>query len=186
MTVSWELFLRAREHGRAYAFLATGQTGILLAGSGIAIDRVISDFVAGAMEKYTVAAARGHDLVLVEGQGSLVHPFYSGVTLGMIHGAQPDGMILCHVAGRTRVRHAEDHLIPSLGRLIHLYEDAAAWVRPATVIGLALATHHLDERAARRALNAARAETGLAVEDVIRYPTGELLAACESLRSPAP
>jgi uncharacterized NAD-dependent epimerase/dehydratase family protein len=146
------------------------------------VDRVISDFVAGASEQYTVEASKGQDLVLVEGQGSLLHPFYSAVTLGLLHGCQPDAMILCHVAGRAHLRHVDRLAIPPLERLIRIHEEAAGWVRPSRVIGVALATHMLDRDASKRALQQARDHCGLPVEDVIRFPTGELLEACEAFR----
>jgi len=182
MTAVWEIHARSRDRGLDYGLLPTGQTGILLHGGGIAIDRVVSDFVSGATERYVVEASEGRDLLLVEGQGSLVSPLYSAVTLGQIHGCQPDGMVLCHVSGRERVRHVDRLEIPSLARLVEIYEEAAGWVRPSRVIGVALATHQLEEAAARAALEAARAETGLPSEDPVRFPTGDLLEACEALR----
>jgi uncharacterized NAD-dependent epimerase/dehydratase family protein len=182
MTAMVELERQALERGRRYRFAATGQTGILLAGSGIAVDAVISDFVAGAAERLTVDAARDADLVLVEGQGSLIHPFFSGVTLGLLHGAQPDAMILCHVLGRGEIRYCAGYAIPSLSRLVEIYEEAAAWMRPCRVVGVALATHHVAAAEARDEIERAAAETGLPVEDPVRLPSGALLEACESLR----
>jgi uncharacterized NAD-dependent epimerase/dehydratase family protein len=183
MTVTWEIARQAEQRGLRYAFVATGQTGVLLNhGRGLAVDRVISDFVAGAMERIVVEAATGADAILVEGQGSLIHPFYSGVTLGLLHGSAPDALLLCHVAGRKAVRHAEHIAIPSLQRLRAIYEEAAGWIKPARVLGVSLATHQLDERGAREALRAAAAETGLPVEDTVRWPDGSLLDACERFR----
>jgi uncharacterized NAD-dependent epimerase/dehydratase family protein len=181
MTAAWEIVERAQARGRAYRFAATGQTGVLLSGRGMAIDRVIADFLAGAAERLVVEAAEGAELILLEGQGSLVHPFYSGVTLGLLHGGEPDAMILCHVAGRRRMRHCERIEVPPLPDLVRIYEETAGWIRPAPVIGVALATHPLDEEAAHAAIVAAREETGLPVEDPVRFPTGELFEACEKL-----
>jgi uncharacterized NAD-dependent epimerase/dehydratase family protein len=180
MTATWELHRQAVGRGLNYGLLATGQTGILLQGDGVPVDRVISDFVAGATEQYVVRAAEGRELLLVEGQGSLVHPYYSAVTLGLMHGCQPDAMVLCHVAGRAHLRHLPKRPVPSLNRAREIYEQAAHWVRPARVIGVALATHLLEQADAERAVAQARAETGLPVEDLIRDPTGELLQACRA------
>lgn len=181
MTAMLELQRQARAAGHRYGFAATGQTGVLF-GEGLAVDRVISDFVSGASERVTAAAAAGMDLVLVEGQGSLAHPFFSGVTLGLLHGCQPDGMILCHVVGRREIRHCPGLPVPSMERLIEMYEEAASWVEPSPVIGIALATFGLDEEEARAELARVAAATALPVEDPVRFPDGELLAACEALR----
>ncbi len=182
MTVAWLVAERAAEHGRAYHFVPTGQTGVLLTGRGLSIDRVVSDFLAGAAERLVVEDSDGADLILVEGQGSLAHPFYSGVTLGLLHGCEPDAMLLCHVAGRARMRHCDRLPMPTLSRVVSMYEEAASWTRPARVVGIALATHLLDEPAAREALRAAEEEAGLPVEDPVRFPTGILFDACEALR----
>ena len=105
MTVSLELDREARARGLASLFVPTGQTGIAIAGWGIAVDAVVSDFLAGAAEQLVVEGhERGGELLLVEGQGSLVHPAYSGVTLGLIHGSAPHAFVLCHLAGRPRSR----------------------------------------------------------------------------------
>lgn len=186
MTVLWQLRREAGARGLSYGVAATGQTGVLLEGRGMAMDRVISDFLAGAAERLTVEASRGRDLVLVEGQGSLLHPFFSGVTLGLLHGTQPDAMILCHTAGREEVRHCPGLKIPPLSRLVAIYEEAASWVRPCPVLGVALATHHLNDEQARAALDRARVDTGLPCEDTVRFPTGSLLEACEELRRRGP
>ena len=185
MTAAWEIVERAKTRGVEYRFVATGQTGVLLSGAGMAIDRVIADFLAGAAERLVTDAAAGADLILVEGQGSLVHPFYSGVTMGLMHGSEPDAMILCHVAGRTRVRHCERLEVPPLAELVQMYEETAKWIRASKVIGIALATHaREDEAEARAAIAAAAEETGLPVEDPVRFPTGVLFEACEELRAP--
>ena len=103
-TVAVELDLAARERGLASVFVPTGQTGIAIAGWGIAVDAVVADFLAGAAEQLVVeGAARGGELLFVEGQGSLVHPMYSGVTLGLVHGSAPHAFVLCHRAGSTEI-----------------------------------------------------------------------------------
>ena len=162
-------------------FVATGQTGILLSGAGIAVDAVVGDFIAGATERLVVDAAPGADVILVEGQGSLIHPGYSAVSLGLIHGACPAAMILCHQASRTMV--GEYHgssawlPIPPLSRLIRLHEQAAALVHPSRVIGVALMTYDLPEAAAREAVRRAAEETGLPATDPVRFGPAPLVEA---------
>jgi len=165
MTAAWALTEELGRRGERAAFVATGQTGILLSGWGLAVDRVPADFIAGAAEALVLEAARGADWAIVEGQGSLVHPGYSGVTLGLLHGSVPRSLVLCHQAGRERVKHG-GLSIPSLERLISIYEEAAEWVSPARVRGVALNTFGLSpaEREVEKAR--AHAETGLPVTDV--------------------
>src|SRR5205085_7177111 len=116
----------------------------MIAGAGVAVDAVPADFVAGAIEPLVLAAAADHDIVLVEGQGSLHHPAYSGVTLGLLHGACPAALVLCHHHGRARMRIGssvdDGPPLPSLAAARDAHERAAAWVRPARVIGVALNT----------------------------------------------
>ena len=116
-TVAVELDLEARRRGLASVFVPTGQTGIAIAGWGIAVDAVVSDFLAGAAESLVVEGARrGGELLFVEGQGSLVHPLYSGVTLGLVHGSAPHVFVLCHSAGATEIEGCPGHPIPPLPR----------------------------------------------------------------------
>jgi len=176
MTVAIELDREARRRGLSSAFAATGQTGIMIAGAGIPADRFISDFLAGGTEALVTELAGEHDWVFVEGQGSLVHPAYSAVTLGLIHGAQPDLMVLCHQAGRTHI-HEYDMRIPPLARMRDIYESAAAWLRPAPVVALALNTIGLSDDDARAAIAAAAAEVGLPATDPVRFGAGPLLHA---------
>src|ERR671935_273646 len=162
MTTTCELDLEARRRGLGSVFVPTGQTGIAIAGWGIAVDAVVSDFLAGAAERLVVEGhRRGGDLLFVEGQGSLSHPAYSGVTLGLIHGAAPQVFVLCHRAGATRVEGYPDHPLPSLQELVELHERVALLLRPARVACLALNTGGLDEAQARAAIDAAAEETGL-------------------------
>ena len=106
---------RARSAGSPSVFVPTGQTGIAIAGWGIAVDAVVSDFLSGAAEQLVVEGRRrGGELLLVEGQGSLIHPAYSGVTLGLYHGSVPHALVLCHRAGATEIEGAPGHPIPPL------------------------------------------------------------------------
>ena len=143
--------------------MPTGQTGIAIAGWGISVDAVVSDFIAGAAERLVVEGVeRGGELLLVEGQGSLLHPPYSGVTLGLIHGSAPHGFVLCHKAGQRFVDDDERYPIPPLADLVDLHERSRCSPRPAKVACIALNTRHARRgRGARRAIEAAEEETGL-------------------------
>ena len=190
-TVALELDLEARRRGLRSVFVPTGQTGIAIAGWGIAVDAVVSDFLAGAAERLVVEGSRrGGELLFVEGQGSLTHPAYSGVTLGLIHGTAPHVYVLCHRAGATEIEGFPGHRLPSLPELIELHERIALPVRRARVASVALNTADLDEEAARAAIDAAGEETGLPTDDPVRYGAGPLLdsviAAFEAQASAVP
>jgi D-glutamate N-acetyltransferase len=177
-TVAVELDLEARRRGLASVFVPTGQTGIAIAGWGIAIDAVIADYVAGAAEWLVVEGVRrGGELLFVEGQGSLVHPAYSGVTLGLIHGSAPHVFVLCHRAGATEIEGYPGHRLPSLRDLVDLHERIALPARPARVAVVALNTADLDEAGARAAIAAAEGETGVPADDPVRFGAGKLLDA---------
>jgi uncharacterized NAD-dependent epimerase/dehydratase family protein len=176
-TVAIELDREARRRGLRSVFVPTGQTGIMIAGWGIAVDAVVSDFLSGAAERLVVEGATRGDLLFVEGQGSLVHPQFSGVTLGLYHGSAPHALVLCHAAGQTEIEGCPGHAIPPLGELIALHERLALPARPARVAAIALNTRPLDEEEARRAIEAAREETGLPADDPVRFGPGGLLDA---------
>ncbi len=173
MTAQLELRDALVRRGARTRFVATGQTGIFIEGWGIAVDAVVADFVAGAAEALVLQGAKDADIVLVEGQGSLIHPGYSGVTLGLLHGACPDAQILCHQATRDFIGdyHGREPWmkIPPLPELVAIYERAAAWIRPAPVVGICLNTFDLDEPAARAAVERAARETGLPATDPVRF-----------------
>jgi uncharacterized NAD-dependent epimerase/dehydratase family protein len=170
MTVACELDLEARRRGIASLFVPTGQTGIAIAGWGIAVDAVVADFMAGAAERLVVEGAeRGGELLWVEGQGALTHPQYSGVTLGLFHGSAPHALVLCHVPGQEYVNDDPAFPMPSLRELIELHERSALLARPSPVVALALNTRELDEPAARAAIEEAEAETGVPSDDPVRF-----------------
>ena len=178
MTVSLELERAARARGLAARFVPTGQTGIAIAGWGIAVDAVVSDFLAGAAERLVVEGReRGGELLLVEGQGALLHPAYSGVTLGLIHGSAPHAFVLCHLAGQTEIEGYPGHAVRSLPELVELHERVALPARRARVAAIALNTRLLDDAAARDAVAAAAADTGLAADDPVRFGAERLLDA---------
>jgi len=176
MTGTFELRDAARERGLDAAVVPTGQTGIMIAGWGIAIDRVISDFAAGATERL-VHRASDHDVLFVEGQGALAHPAYSGVTAAILHGSQPDSLVLCHVAGRETVGGYEGYPIPDPETYAHLYEDVAAPVSPATVDAGLLNTQGSDDSEARSAVDAYAETLGVPATDPIRYGVDAVLDA---------
>ncbi len=180
MTVSLELDLEARRRDLRSVFVPTGQTGIAIAGWGIAVDAVVADFVAGAAERLVVEGwARGGELLWVEGQGSLLHPVYSGVTLGLYHGSVPHLLVLCHEPGRTEIEGAGGgpHRIPPLGDLVELHERLALPARRARVAAVALNTRALAEDDARAAIAAAEEETGLPADDPVRFGAARLVDA---------
>jgi uncharacterized NAD-dependent epimerase/dehydratase family protein len=175
MTASLELTAAAKAAGRDARFLATGQTGILIAGSGVPVDRTISDFTSGAVEELVLANADA-ELLFVEGQGSINQPAFAAVTLGLLYGAAPDALVLVHLASRTHMDDFGTPLLP-LPRLIELYEGLCAAVKPARVAGIALNTFGLDDERARRAIDDAAASTGLPCDDVVRFGPAALYAA---------
>jgi uncharacterized NAD-dependent epimerase/dehydratase family protein len=176
--VTLELDRMARERGLRSVFVPTGQTGVAIAGWGIAVDHVISDYVAGAAERLVHEGAGRGDLLFVEGQGALFHPAYSGVTLGLLHGSAPDLLVLVHKAGAAAIRNYPDLPIPTLPELIAAYEGVARRVRPARVVAIALNTADLEtDEEAREAIAAAQAETGLVADDVVRFGAERVLDA---------
>ncbi len=178
MTVALELDLEAQRRGLESVFVPTGQTGIAIAGWGISVDAVVSDFVAGAAERLVVEGARrGGGLLWVEGQGALLHPAYSGVTLGLIHGSAPHAFVLCHLACSTEIEGYPGHPLTPLSELIALHEAVALPVRKAPVAAIALNTRGLDDDEARSAVEQAEAETGLPAADPVRFGAGKLLDA---------
>ncbi len=181
MCTALELDKEAKKQGLNSSFVATGQTGIMISGNGVPLDRVIIDFAAGAMENAIFEEIdKGHELVFVEGQGSLIHPGYSGVTLSLLHGSNPDAMILCHKPDRIKVHDKYDVTIPSLTKLIEIYETAANWTindgkNPVKVVGIALNTSSYSDEEALNLVKQAESETGLAATDPIRYGVEKLL-----------
>ncbi|MGX5730187.1 DUF1611 domain-containing protein [Pseudoxanthomonas beigongshangi] len=159
-----------RGHGVDADFRATGQTGIMIAGAGIAVDAVVADFIAGAAECISPAAAADHWDV-IEGQGSLFHPAYAGVTLGLLHGSQPDALVLCHDPERTHVVSWPDYPLPGLQEARDLYLRMARMTNPdARLAGVSLNTAALDEAAAQEALARAERELGVPAFDPLRTP----------------
>jgi uncharacterized NAD-dependent epimerase/dehydratase family protein len=172
-----EITAAARDDGIAAEFLATGQTGVMIAGKGIAIDRVIADFAAGAAEQLVLSAEPASDVLIVEGQGSLWHPAYSGVTLSLLHGSSPHALVMCHQAGREAIEEPPFTKLPSLPEMIAGYEAAAATVRPAKVACVSINLHGLEAEAGARAIAEVEDETGLPAGDVFAGDSPKLWGA---------
>jgi uncharacterized NAD-dependent epimerase/dehydratase family protein len=187
MTAQLQLRDQLVKRGHRTSFVATGQTGIFIEGWGIAVDAVVADFVAGAAEQLVLQGATDNDIVLVEGQGSLIHPGYSGVTLGLLHGSCPDALILCHQVTRDYIGdyHGREPWvkIPSYAELIDIHERAAQPVHPTKVIGISLNTYDMDEAAARDAVAKAAEETGLPATDPVRFDSDVLVDAIIGARA---
>ncbi|MDQ2865488.1 MAG: DUF1611 domain-containing protein [Candidatus Eremiobacteraeota bacterium] len=177
MTAALELARAAEKHAMRAAFVPTGQTGIMIAGWGIAIDRVICDFASGAAEALVRYAAEGTpDIIFVEGQGALNHPAYAQVTLALMYGCAPDALVLvCDPVRKT----VSGLTTPTLGYrdCIRLHEAVLAAVKPARVIGIALNTRGLSDEAARAEIDRAQTETTLPVDDVVRFGADAFYAA---------
>ena len=180
MTAQLQLAAGLNARGLRTRFVATGQTGIFIEGWGTAVDAVVADFIAGAAEELVLKAAPDADIVLVEGQGSINHPGYSGVTLGLLHGSCPDALILCHQASREYIGEyrGEPWLrIPPLKDYVTMYELLGSAVHPTRVIAISMNTYDLSEAEARAACEAATRDTGLPCTDPVRFDSTPLLDA---------
>jgi uncharacterized NAD-dependent epimerase/dehydratase family protein len=174
MTATLAIERAAREAGTRAEFVATGQTGIMIAGWGIAVDAVVSDFVTGAAEQLVLNAPPESDVLLVEGQASIFHPAYAPVTFGLLYGSAPDALLLCHRPNSTHLDGYPDAPLPSLTALIAAHESILAHVKPARVAAVALDTSALDDRAAAQAIADVERETGLPADDPVRNGGGKL------------
>ena len=164
-----------RERGLNADFRATGQTGILICGEGVSVDAVVSDFISGATEYLAPAAADDHWDV-VEGQGSLFHPSFAGVTLGLIHGAQPDYLVLCHEPTRTHMRGVPEYALPSIDACMQASLAAAKLTNPdAKFAGLSLNTKALGEVEAKQLLDELEQTHQLPAVDPFRTGVDKLL-----------
>jgi len=180
MVVSLELAFALQQRGHDAKFVATGQTGIMIEGDGIAIDCVVADFINGAAERL-VLDSQHHEILLIEGQGGITHPMYSSVTLGLLHGCMPDGLILCYRAGRTHHTNI-DVAIPPLADLKRLYETLAPVHHPCRFIAAAANTADLDDDAAAAECERTSTELGLPTVDIIRHGPDVLVKAVEDLK----
>ena len=169
MTATLEVQRAAERAGISAEFVATGQTGIVIAGWGISVDAVVSE------QLVLEAARREPELILVEGQGSLGHPAYSGVTLGLLHGSCPYCLVLCVDASREHV--VPGVLRPEPAHVARLYEEVAALVKPAPVVAVSANTRGLDDAEAAEFVAAVRCSTGLPAVDPFRESAAPILEA---------
>lgn len=182
MLTSVELTLALKKRGHDAKFIATGQTGIMIEGDGCPVDCVVSDFVNGAIEKQ-ILANQHHDFLLIEGQGSLSHPRYSAVTLGLLHGCVPQAMIMVYEAGRKNV-HGMDYIpLTPLKKMIEVNEMMASLAIPSKVIGVAMNSRALSAEETEIERKKVRDELGLPVCDVIRHGSDELIDAILAYRA---
>ncbi len=181
MVTSMELTRALKQRGHDAKFVATGQTGIMVEGDGCPIDRVIGDFVSGAAEKL-VLNNQHHEILVIEGQGSLIHPSYSAVTLGLLHGSSPHGLIMCFEVGRETVTGVPHVKIPPLAKMIELNETMASVLQPCRVIGIAMNGRRVSADEAARLRDQLCDQFQIPVCDVIRDGPGPLAEAVLTLR----
>ncbi len=172
-----ELSSECLRRGGNAIFLPTGQTGVMISGRGIAIDRVISDFVSGVVEQMVLECGDS-EWIFIEGQGAIFHPSYSGVTLGLMHGACPKAMILCHQPSRPYLRHTEIPL-PPLKETIGVHEALLSPILPSKVVGISLNSADLSDDEAKNEIERIEEETGLPTTDCVRFGAGRLMDALE-------
>ncbi len=182
MTVAIEIDLALQKLGYNSRFLATGQTGIMVSDYGLPVDRFVADFIAGASETL-VMENLDREIQLIEGQGSLFHPLFSGVTLGLLHGCAPDFLILCTLPTRPCIVET-DRPMPSLESAMEIYTTCSNFIHPCKIIGVAVNTFGLSENDARGEIVKAEKFSGLPATDVIRFGAEKLIAPI--LQTPRP
>ena len=178
-----EIDRAAREAGWDAEFVATGQTGIMIAGSGIAVDTVAADYISGAVERL-VLERKHRELLVIEGQGTILHPSYSGVSLGLLHGAAPQALVLCHQPGRDVMRNLPVP-VPSYAEMIHAHETIARPLFACRVVAVSLNCFGMSMDDARREVDRVGQETGLPATDCVKFGCGPILEALEPMK-PAP
>lgn len=176
MVASIEIVRSLVRRGIDAKFVATGQTGIMIEGDGCPIDCVVSDFVNGAAERL-VLANQHHDVIAIEGQGSIFHPRYSAVTCGLLHGSMPDCLVLCHEIGRRGVWGLEGITLPSLARAVEAFEASANLMHPCRVVGVALNGRTVSDAELEAERRRVKNELGLPACDVFRQGADELAEA---------
>lgn len=173
MTTVLELQKEFIKRGLKADFVATGQTGMMIRGRGIAVDSIISDYTAGCIElEVDRSVNEGYDYIFVEGQGSITHMGYSSVALGLMHGVMPDAMILCHQP--TRLKDDYGLLLPDLKRAIQIHEDIVKWFRKTKVVGVGINSIGLSDQESRAASERIQQETGLPAIDAFRFGAASL------------
>ncbi|SAK92225.1 hypothetical protein AWB75_06519 [Caballeronia catudaia] len=181
-TSAIEITEAARRKGFNAGFVATGQSGIYISGRGVAVDAVPADFIAGVTESMVLESAAHHDWIVVEGQGSISHPAYSGVTLGLLHGAMPQALVLCHEADLSHHKGWPNAPLRALPELIAVYEQLASFQRPARVVAVSVHCGHMNREDAASVVERIGNETGLPTTDVIHFGADTLVDALAAHR----
>ena len=177
MTAALELRNHMKEKKISTEFVATGQTGMMISGWGHPVDAIPGDFMTGVVEEDCMSVDGKCEFIMVEGQGSLLHPGFSPVTLGLMHGSMPDGMILCHQPSRTRISNRERFEIPSLKTVADLYLEIQKPLKPSHIVGVCMNTYGMPEDAALAACKAAEDELQVPATDPCRFDTDALIQA---------
>tara|TARA_B100000029_G_scaffold516383_1_gene629317 strand:- start:7354 stop:8388 length:1035 start_codon:yes stop_codon:yes gene_type:complete len=169
MTAAWELKSELESRGKNVVFIGTGQTGILLGGNGVAVDAIVSDFEAGSIEAEIDRATLNDDLdlIIVEGQGSISHMAYSGVTMGLLHGVMPDMLLMCHEPAREI--DTFNHPMIDLGEIMDIYIQLIRIFKPCEIVGLSLITHTEDENKAKETIEWYQCKYGIPSADFVRF-----------------
>lgn len=162
MTTALELYQCCKSRGMRADFIPTGQTGMYIMGNGFAIDTVISDFMAGAIEEFVCESAKQNDFIFVEGQGSIIHPAYSGVTLGLMHGAAPNIIVFSHDITRGKLAYF-DRNIPSLEEQIEITEKLSGYQRQCKVLGISLFAANMEKDAVEEVISEMENKYGIPV-----------------------
>ena len=179
MTTAWELSKRLKGRGRKVEFIGTGQTGILLSGSGVPIDAVKADFMAGEIEYLIDNVPNDTELIIVEGQGALTNQFYAGVTLGLMHGAMPDYMLMTH--DPTRDLDVTDFPMTTMKHVMDLHIDLMKSFKQSKFIGINLLTFAFDDQKALKIIEDSQKEFAMKTTDLIRFGDKGLLDAIEGV-----
>ena len=179
MTTAWEVSERLKSRGRKVEFIGTGQTGILLSGAGVPIDAVKADFMAGEIEHLIDKVSEDTELIIVEGQGALTNQYYAGVTLGLLHGAMPDYMLLTHDPAREL--DVTDYPMATMRLVMDMHLDLMSNFKKSKFIGINLLTFKLSDEDAKKEIDKVKEEYSMATTDLIRYGSNELIETIEDL-----
>ena len=179
MTTAWEVSERLKSRGRKVDFIGTGQTGILLSGAGVPIDAVKADFMAGEIEHLIDKVSEDTELIIVEGQGALTNQYYAGVTLGLLHGAMPDYMLMTHDPAREL--DVTDYPMATMRLVMDMHLDLMSNFKKSKFIGINLLTFKLSDEDAKKEIDKVKEEYSMATTDLIRYGSNELIETIEDL-----
>ena len=179
MTTAWEVSERLKSRGRKVEFIGTGQTGILLSGAGVPIDAVKADFMAGEIEHLIDKVSEDTELIIVEGQGALTNQYYAGVTLGLLHGAMPDYMLMTHDPAREL--DVTDYPMATMRLVMDMHLDLMSNFKKSKFIGINLLTFKLSDEDAKKEIDKVKEEYSMATTDLIRYGSNELIETIEDL-----